>query len=144
VSGLLARGPPEEALKRRLSVQNNPVVWFEIYVNDMARARKFYEKIFDIRLDKMDSPDPDIEMVAFPMAQNLPGAGGVLAKMKGFEAGGNGVIVYFTSEDCAIEAGRVEAAGGRVHFGKRAIGQHGFIALAFDTEGNMFGLHSRQ
>jgi len=36
----------------------------------------------------------------------------------------------------------VSAAGGRVHREKMSIGPYGFIALAYDTEGNMFGLHS--
>ena len=36
----------------------------------------------------------------------------------------------------------LEAAGGRLHQAKMSIGDYGNIALAFDTEGNMFGLHS--
>ena len=39
-------------------------------------------------------------------------------------------------------AARVVAAGGSVQKEKMSIAQHGFIALAIDTEGNMFGLHS--
>ncbi len=26
----------------------NPVVWFEIYVQDMSRAQKFYETVFGL------------------------------------------------------------------------------------------------
>ena len=39
---------------------------------------------------------------------------------------------------------RVEAAGGRLQRDKMSIGEYGNIALAFDTEGNMFGLHSME
>ena len=28
-------------------MQPNPVVWFEIYVSDLQRARNFYETLFD-------------------------------------------------------------------------------------------------
>lgn len=35
-------------------------------------------------------------------------------------------------------------AGGRIEREKFSIGEYGFIALAIDTEGNMFGLHSMQ
>jgi len=35
-------------------------------------------------------------------------------------------------------------AGGRLGREKFPIGEYGFIALAIDTEGNMFGLHSMQ
>jgi len=30
---------------------NNPVVWFEIYVQDMARAKKFYEAVLQVKLE---------------------------------------------------------------------------------------------
>jgi len=121
---------------------NNPVVWFEIYVDDMPRAKAFYEAVLGVALSKLDSPVPDFEMFTFPMSQDGPGAGGALAKMKGAKPGGFGTLVYFRCEDCAVEAGRVATAGGRLHQEKMSIGQYGFIALAFDTEGNMFGLHS--
>ena len=52
------------------------------------------------------------------------------------------MLVYFVCDDCAIEAGRVTGAGGRIQREKTSIGEHGFIALAVDTEDNMFGLHS--
>ena len=67
---------------------------------------------------------------------------GEMVKMEGFKSGGNSVLVYFSCEDCAVEAGRVVGAGGRIHKEKFSIGQYGFIALAVDTEGNMFGMHS--
>ncbi len=31
----------------------NPVVWFEIHVQDMARARKFYEAVFQCQLETL-------------------------------------------------------------------------------------------
>ena len=121
---------------------NNPVVWFEIYVNDMTRAKAFYEKTLSVTLTKLESPVPGLDMWAFPSERNAGGAAGALVKMGGVEAGSNSTIVYFGSEDCAIEASRVVPAGGRIKDQKLSIGQYGFIALAYDTEGNMFGVHS--
>ncbi len=118
----------------------NPVGWFEIYVQDMERAKSFYEAVLQTKLQRLDSPGMD--MWAFPMSAEGKGASGSLVKMPGFPSGGNSTLVYFSSEDCAIEAGRVVRAGGRIQKDKTSIGQYGFIALAFDTEGNMFGLHS--
>jgi predicted enzyme related to lactoylglutathione lyase len=120
----------------------NPVVWFEIYVQDMERATKFYETVLNVKLERLNSPDPDIEMMAFPMGMERAGASGALAKMAGVPSGGNSTLVYFTCQDCATEASRVESAGGRMQTQKTAIGEYGFIAVAVDTEGNMFGLHS--
>ena len=62
--------------------------------------------------------------------------------MPGFEPGGNSVLVYFHCTDCAVEAQKVVQAGGKLMRPKMSIGQYGHIALAFDTEGNMIGLHS--
>lgn len=122
----------------------NPVIWFEIYVDDLGRAQKFYEKVFDFKMEPMADPSGQdtISMVSFPMNNTSPGAGGMLAKMEGFPAGGNSTIVYFSSEDCSIEEKRVVEAGGRIQKSKHSIGPYGFIALAIDTEKNMFGIHS--
>ncbi len=119
---------------------NNPVNWFEIYVQDMGRARKFYEAMLQIKLQKLDTTDP--ELWSFPSSLTEHGAGGALAKMEGVSSGGNSTIVYFSCADCAVEAKRAAAAGGKIIKEKFSIGQYGFIALALDTEGNMFGLHS--
>lgn len=120
----------------------NPVAWFEIHVSDMARAKKFYESVLGIQLEKLDSPSPEIEMTSFPMAIDGANASGALCKMDGVNPGGNSVIVYFVCKDCAVEASRVEAAGGKLQNSKMAIGDYGFCAMAVDTEGNTFGLHS--
>ena len=123
----------------------NPVVWFEIYVQDMARAQAFYEAVFQCRLEPLSAPEgeaSDYQMLAFPGDMTTMGAAGTLCKMEGVPAGAGGTLIYFGCADCAVEAGRVEAAGGRLQRDKMSIGEYGNIALAFDTEGNMFGLHS--
>lgn len=123
-------------------MKSNPVGWFEIYVQDLERARKFYEAVFQLELSKLDMPG--MEMLAFPMDPNRMGASGSLVKMPGFPSGGNSTLVYFSCENCAIEESRVEEFGGGIQRSKMPIGEYGFISLVFDTEGNMLGLHSRE
>jgi predicted enzyme related to lactoylglutathione lyase len=53
-------------------------------------------------------------------------------------------LVYFSCEDCSVEAERAVAHGGKIFKGKMSIGQNGFIAMVVDTEGNKIGLHSMQ
>ena len=120
----------------------NPVVWFEIYVQDMARAQKFYETVLGGKLEKLGDPTDSSEMMAFPGDREKYGANGALVKMDGAPSGGNSTLVYFGCEDCADEGSRVASAGGRVEREKMSIGEYGAIVLAVDTEGNMFGLHS--
>lgn len=118
----------------------NPVVWFEIYVQDMARAKRFYETVLEVELARLESPG--MEMWAFPSQKEGYGASGSLVRMEGVPSGGNSILVYFSCTDCAVEAGRIAAAGGRIEREKMSIGEYGFIVLAYDTEDNMFGLHS--
>lgn len=120
----------------------NPVGWFEIYVDDLSRATKFYEAVLGQKLTKLDAPVSELQMMSFPMEQGSGGASGALVKMEGVRAGGNSTIVYFVSDDCAKQQDRVAGAGGKIFKPKFPIGQYGFITLAFDTEGNMFGVHS--
>ena len=121
-------------------MSRNSVGWFEIYVDDMERARKFYETVIGVPVTKL--PGPDVEMYAFPMDNDAPGSPGSLVHMPGFPAGGNSTLVYFSCEDCAVEESRVVGAGGKIEKEKFSIGPYGFISLVYDTEGNMFGLHS--
>ncbi len=119
------------------------VVWCELYVEDMQRAVSFYNEVFQTELSKLPNPTDDgSEMMAFPMEENGIGASGALVKMPGVSPGNNSTILYFGSENCAIEEARVAAAGGTVTQSKLSIGEFGFITLCVDTEGNTFGIHS--
>ena len=120
--------------------EHNIVGWFEIYVQDMARARKFYETVFEVRLTEL--PSPIVKMWAFPMKHQAPGCPGALVHMPGVESRMGGTIVYFHTTDCSVEEKRAAQNGGRVYKSKFSIGDYGFISLVYDTEGNMIGLHS--
>lgn len=120
----------------------NPVGWFEIYVQDMNRAKSFYEGVFQTKLEKIENPEIDMWSFPFSMEEKLPGAAGALVKMEGVPSGGGGTLVYFSCKDCANEAKKVEENGGKIMKPKFSIGQFGFISIVFDTEGNMIGLHS--
>ncbi|MDP6413965.1 MAG: VOC family protein [Gammaproteobacteria bacterium] len=118
----------------------NPVRWFEIYVQDMDRAKAFYETVLDTTLEQL--PGPDLAMLAFPQNPQVSGSTGALLQVPGVPSGGNSTLVYFACEDCAVEAERVNTAGGSLEREKMSIGEYGFVALAKDPDGNMIGLHS--
>lgn len=125
----------------------NPVVWFEIYVDNLKRAQKFYENVLQVEITELPMPEngnTGMEMLFFPMDMNGPGASGALAKMDGIKAGGNSSLIYFGSENCSVEESRVVEAGGKVLKSKESLGEYGFMVLAQDTEGNTFGIHSEK
>ncbi len=125
---------------KSMNENRNPVGWFEIYVQDMDRAKAFYQKTFDVTLERI--PSPEVELWAFPMKSESPGCAGALVKMTGKDSGVGGTIVYFPGAECGEMAARAVENGGRIQTEKKSIGEHGFIAHVLDTEGNLIGLHS--
>lgn len=124
----------------------NPVGWFEIYVQDIDRAQRFYEAVLQVRMNDLTGPtEHDLKMKTFSGDENAierPGSNGALVQMAGAPSGGNSTLVYFMCEDCSVEESRVEGAGGGIFKPKMSIGPYGFISLCTDPDGNMFGLHS--
>jgi predicted enzyme related to lactoylglutathione lyase len=129
----------------------HPVNWFEIYTNDIERAKKFYATVLQTKFHDCEMPCGGKMSIFMPFDWNevkegecdkIPNAGGALAQMENVKPGPGGTVVYFQCEDCQVEQDRVEAAGGKVAAPKFSIGENGFCAVCIDTEGNCFGLHS--
>ena len=127
-------------------MKNNMVGWFEIPVTNMERAVAFYEKVFELKLDR--HPMGELDMSWFPWSEEGSGSPGTLIHYPAaYKPSTDGVLVYFTahSGDLANELSRVEASGGKVLQGKTQISEdHGYMALLIDSEGNRVALHSRE
>jgi uncharacterized protein len=123
----------------------NAVGWFEIPVLDMERAIAFYQKVFDVELQRNQMGD--LDMAWFPMIEDSMGAPGSLVyKEDAYKPSMDGVLIYFTahSGDAANELSRVEAAGGQVLLPKTLISEDaGYMGVIRDTEGNRIAIHSR-
>ena len=120
----------------------NAVGWFDIYVDDLDRAVSFYETVLGQTLEDMGDPTGETQMKAFPADMSAYGAAGALSKSEHARPGVGGTTIYFSVQDCAVEASRVVAAGGVIIRPKFSIGEFGFVCLCQDTEGNVFGMNS--
>jgi len=118
----------------------NPVGWFEIPVMDMQRARHFYHQVFAIECELMEM-GPDV-MAMFPFDHNMAGSSGALVQGPDYEPCRKGTMVYFETADVTTVLSRVTHAGGEVLLSKTSIGEHGYIGMFLDSEGNKIGLHS--
>lgn len=125
-------------------MDHNMVGWFEVPVTDMQRAKKFYDRVFDISISIHDLGG--LKMGWFPMAPDKKGASGSLVQHEMYVPSDKaGALLYFSCADLAIELGRVEASGGLIIQPKKEIGGgHGFMALIKDSEGNRIALHSQR
>ena len=108
----------------------------------MQRAKVFYESVFKRSLFPLDTGDVSYTMYVFEGDVQSAGATGALVMHRDRQPTTEGVMVYFSCEDCAVEAQLAIDHGGRVFKPKRSIGNNGFIAIIGDTEGNAIGLHS--
>ncbi|MCK0190112.1 VOC family protein [Arenibacter sp. F20364] len=125
-------------------MESNMVGWFEIPVNDMERAKKFYEEVFNVAISihELDG----LIMGWFPSAPGKSGAMGSLVQHSMYiPSDTKGPVLYFSCKDLSSELDRVEGAGGAILQPKKEIGEgHGFMALIKDTEGNRIALHSQK
>ena len=126
-----------------MTSKDNSLNWFEISVKDIARAKKFYETIFDLQMQEMEMMG--MKMAFFPMEPGSGKANGGLAQSPMHEPGKAGVKIYLNANpDLSTALGKVEKAGGKITMPKTAIGPNGFMAFFEDTEGNSIGLHSNK
>ena len=118
---------------------------FEIPVDDIARARKFYESAFG--WGTMDFPMPGMQYVGLhtgPLDEkNMPKEsgyinGGMFLRSPQFPL--KGPTVAMTVEDIDTAIGKVKAAGGTVVMEKMQCTDMGLYAYVKDTEGNIIGI----
>jgi predicted enzyme related to lactoylglutathione lyase len=123
----------------------NMVGWFEIPVTDMNRAKKFYDTVFDIKVQIQDFEGTKMGWFPFPEDPEAKGSGGSLIENeKYYKPSNSGILIYFSSIDIETELKKVETAGGVVLQQKTLITDDiGYMALFLDSEGNRIALHSK-
>ncbi len=128
-------------MDEQMSSGTNALNWFEIPAIDISRAKKFYENIFEIKMEEMEMPGMKYAMFPFdPM--NAKVAGG-LAQSPMHTPSSTGSIIYLNANpDLQKVLDRIEKEGGKITMPKTSIGQNGFMASFTDTEGNIMALHS--
>lgn len=123
-------------------MRTNMVGWFEIPVNDMDRAKIFYESVFKVEISVQNFGG--LLMGWFPDRGNVVGAQGTLIKQDSYIPSQEGTLVYFISDDVQNELDRVEKAGGKIYQPKTQISpEHGYMGAFIDSEGNRVALHSK-
>ena len=89
----------------------NLVNWFEIPVDDLNRAKAFYEYVLGVELS-LNQMGP-LSMAWFPMEQDVPGSTGSLVKADGYTPTSTGTVVYFTVADIEAALKRANEKGGK-------------------------------
>ena len=116
----------------------NMAVWFDVPVENLERAMTFYSTVFSVEMTKMEGAPKGYAM--FPHGHGSC-SGGLVVEPESISD--KGPLLYFNGgEDLSRPLQKIEAAGGKVLQPKTSIGEHGFMAIFKDTEGNRLALHS--
>lgn len=123
------------------------IVHFEIHADDIERARKFYEELFDWSFERMES-SAEYWLISTARTQRPDGTslgidGGLLAK--GGRDGGEGAspnafVCTIGVQDIDATLQQALGAGATMQMPKDQIPGVGWLAYLKDTEGNIFGL----
>ncbi len=125
---------------------SNRVVHFEIYAQDLERAKNFYATVFGWEYQKWDFGGQVYwGILTAPQDSKEPGINGGLMKRPSQDPkGGEAVIGYC----CTVEVvnidetiSKIEKASGTLALAKMAIPGMAWQAYYKDTEGNIFGIH---
>ncbi|MCB9257313.1 MAG: VOC family protein [Chitinophagales bacterium] len=120
-----------------MSAPSNPVVYFEIPVSDIGRAKAFYTSVFNFHFQ--EEQIDGYEMALFPFYSQASGISGALAKGEVYKATKEGVLVYFHTENIEETLGLAVINGGQVLYPVTDNGI-GLVAEFEDTEGNRIAL----
>ena len=96
--------------------KSNPVAYFEIPVNDIDRAIKFYTTVFNFNFDK-ETID-HYEMALFPFAYEKFGISGALAKGDIYKPTKDSVVIYFKTENIYETLKLAISNGGQILYPK--------------------------
>ncbi|MGH1519302.1 VOC family protein [Chryseobacterium sp. JK1] len=119
---------------------SNPVVYFEIPVNDLKRAEKFYSAVFNFTFEK--EIIDQYEMAMFPFEEKKSGITGALAKGDVYKPSKYGIIIYFKTKNIDETLDTVLLNGGKILYPKKIDEKYGFAVAEFeDSEGNRIALH---
>ena len=135
-----AQDPRAEVQPQAAKEMQSYISIFEIPVTDISRAIGFYEKVLDLKIEKVEMPG--MEMGILPYENQMVTV--VLVKGEGYEPTDKGATVYLDAgDDLQLVLDQIEAIGGKVLVPKSPHADGGrFFALFLDTEGNRLGLDS--
>ena len=114
----------------------NAIVHFEIPADDVARAKKFYEKAFGWKIS-----DP-WKMNYFFVETRKQGEDGINGGLMQRKMPDQPFMNYIAVKSIDAFLPKIKAAGGSICMPKTEIGKGmGWTAAFKDTEGNMMGFH---
>ncbi|HEY9206555.1 MAG TPA: VOC family protein [Candidatus Methanoperedens sp.] len=112
------------------------IVHFDLPADDVEIAKKFYEKLFDWKFNKVPMPEP-FYLIETKDLDGNQGVGGGMGKRK---LPGQSTMNYVGVPSVEEYIAKVKKLGGNIIMQKTAVAGWGYLAICVDTENNKFGL----
>jgi predicted enzyme related to lactoylglutathione lyase len=123
----------------------NALNWFEIPALDITRAKKFYESVFEMKMEDMGEM-MGMKMASFPAEMgNGKVSGGLVQGQMHKPSTTDGAVVYLNANpSIQTVIDRIEKNGGKIMMPKTQISPEiGYMAFFVDSEGNRMALHAQ-
>ncbi len=115
------------------------LAYFEVPVDDVRRATKFYQAVLGWKIEPTKTPGMTMEYYDISTGEPMEGTLGMGGMYKRVEAE-SGIRVYAMVEDVDATVRKVEKNGGKVIRPPTDIPNVGRIAIIIDSEGNPIGV----
>lgn len=112
------------------------IVHFDLPADDIKRAKNFYEKLFDWKIEQLPGPMEYYNISAKDEKGNEAIGGGMGKRGQTDQKITNYIGVPSINEYVK----KVQNLGGKIIMPKTTIPDFGYLATFFDTEGNILGL----
>ena len=109
---------------------------FEVPAEDMERAKKFYEELFDWKISKTPGVEDYLSIATADQSGSKGLDGGIMRKKVPEHTTMNYIGVSSVDE----YAQKVKKLGGKVVMDKTAVPGMGYFIVCLDTERNAFGI----
>ncbi len=124
-------------------INSHRVIHFEFQADNIERAKNFYKKVFDWKIEiAMKKGDDDASMdywgVITGPDDDLGINGGMYERTPDNKLFNYDCVINVSDIDNAIES--IVLNGGKIHMDKMKIPKVGWFAGATDTEGNKFSI----
>ena len=114
----------------------NPFVHVELQTNDVAKAKAFYSRLFDWKLEDVPMPGGG----SYTMIGVGEGTGGGMIKSQALTGVPPHWLAYVSVGDVASSTRKAKELGAKVVMDKTEVGEMGWMSILTDPTGATFAL----
>jgi predicted enzyme related to lactoylglutathione lyase len=115
----------------------NPFVHVELQTNDLAKAKSFYSKLFDWKLEDVPMPGTGGTYTMIGVGE---GTGGGMLKSMALAGAPPQWLAYVGVGDVASSTRKARELGAKVVLDKTEVGEFGWMSILTDPTGATFAL----